>query len=125
MEALAELLILLLFLLGPTLLGYVLGNVYPIERLRALCGTAPPLPRDVERPAAAPPKDPAAPRPLDPEHARLRGFVSALQGKNHDPGISDEDAGPWQTGWSLGIGLQHHVPAEHVARLAALLGEGP
>lgn len=43
-EPLAELLILLLFLLGPALVGYFLGHIYPVEILRGLCGTAAPPP---------------------------------------------------------------------------------
>lgn len=38
MEGLAELLILLLFLLGPILVGYLVAHLYPIERLQVLCG---------------------------------------------------------------------------------------
>ncbi len=41
MDGLAELLIFLFFLLGPTLLGYFGGHLYPIEVLRQLLGRAP------------------------------------------------------------------------------------
>lgn len=65
MEGLAELLILLLFLLGPLLVGYFLAHLYPVEVLRVLCGTAPPPAADLRQALRAVLRAPASAEDLD------------------------------------------------------------